>query len=58
MKIATFNINNVNRRLPNLLDWLAPSPLAKTGVSNADARRGGDTACGRRPNLSLSRMKA
>lgn len=27
MKIATFNINNVNRRLPNLLDWLeAASP--------------------------------
>ncbi|MGF1624708.1 MAG: exodeoxyribonuclease III [Alphaproteobacteria bacterium] len=23
MKIATFNINNVNHRLPNLLDWLA-----------------------------------
>ena len=23
MKIATFNINGVNRRLPNLLDWLA-----------------------------------
>jgi exodeoxyribonuclease-3 len=23
MKIATFNINNVNRRLQNLLDWLA-----------------------------------
>jgi exodeoxyribonuclease III len=22
MKIATFNINNVNRRLPNLLTWL------------------------------------
>jgi exodeoxyribonuclease III len=22
MKIATFNINNVKRRLPNLLDWL------------------------------------
>ncbi len=22
MKIATFNINNVNRRLPNLLAWL------------------------------------
>ena len=21
MKIATFNINNVNRRLPNLLNW-------------------------------------
>ncbi len=23
MKIATFNINNINRRLPNLLQWLA-----------------------------------
>ena len=23
MKVATFNINNVNRRLPNLLGWLA-----------------------------------
>jgi len=23
VKIATFNINNVNRRLPNLIDWLA-----------------------------------
>ena len=25
MKIATFNINNVNRRLPNLLEWLQTS---------------------------------
>lgn len=25
MKIATFNVNNVRRRLPNLLDWLAES---------------------------------
>lgn len=25
MRIATFNINNVNRRLPNLLTWLAAS---------------------------------
>ncbi len=25
LKIATFNVNNVNRRLPNLLDWLASS---------------------------------
>src|SRR5215470_14447953 len=23
MKLATFNINNVNKRLPNLLAWLA-----------------------------------
>src|SRR5664279_2074807 len=25
MKIATFNINNINRRLPNLLRWLRRS---------------------------------
>ena len=25
MKIATFNINNVNRRLANLTDWLKSS---------------------------------
>ena len=25
MKIVTFNINNINRRLPNLLDWLKAS---------------------------------
>ena len=25
MKIATFNINNINRRLPNLLNWLTAS---------------------------------
>ena len=29
MHIATFNINDINRRLPNLLDWLA---AAKPGV--------------------------
>jgi exodeoxyribonuclease-3 len=29
MKIATFNINNVNRRLPNLLSWLKS---AKPGI--------------------------
>ena len=23
MKVATFNINNINKRLGNLLDWLA-----------------------------------
>jgi len=22
MKVATYNINNINRRLPNLLRWL------------------------------------
>ena len=31
MKIGTFNINNVNRRLPNLVGWLRtakPNPSA------------------------------
>jgi hypothetical protein len=27
MKIATFNINNVNKRLGNLLDWLKATDL-------------------------------
>ena len=32
MKIATFNINNVNRRLPNLLRWLrAACAVVRTG---------------------------
>ena len=42
MKIATFNINNINRRLPNLLQWLEtaqPDPLgvvtALTGFGDA-----------------------
>ena len=41
MKIATFNINNVNRRLPNLLAWLrAAEPdvvcLQELKASNGD----------------------
>ena len=51
MKIATFNINNVNKRLDNLLDWLAQSEpdvvclqelKAEQGAFPADALR----ACG------------
>ena len=26
MKIATFNINNVNKRLANLVNWLREAP--------------------------------
>ncbi len=41
MRIATFNINNVNRRLPNLLAWLAEAApdvvcLQELKASNAD----------------------
>jgi exodeoxyribonuclease-3 len=41
MKIATFNINNVNRRLPNLLAWLAEAApdvvcLQELKASDAD----------------------
>jgi exodeoxyribonuclease-3 len=40
MKIATFNINNVNRRLPNLLRWLRsarPDVVALQELKAADA---------------------
>ncbi|WP_421999181.1 exodeoxyribonuclease III [Reyranella sp.] len=40
MKIATFNINNVNRRLPNLLDWLdraRPDAVCLQELKAADA---------------------
>ena len=40
IKIATFNINNVNRRLPNLLAWLrteAPDIVCLQELKAADA---------------------
>jgi len=40
MKIATFNINNVKRRLPNLLDWLktaGPDIVCLQELKAADA---------------------
>ena len=40
MKIATFNINNVNKRLPNLLDWLGsaqPDVVCLQELKTADA---------------------
>lgn len=40
MKIATFNINNVNRRLPNLLQWLKaakPDIVCLQELKSADA---------------------
>ena len=40
MKIATFNINNINRRLPNLLGWLRtakPDVVALQELKSADA---------------------
>jgi exodeoxyribonuclease-3 len=41
MKIATFNINNVVRRLPNLLEWLrsaAPDVVCLQELKTADAQ--------------------
>ncbi len=41
MKIATFNINDVNRRLPNLLAWLAvaePDVVCLQELKTTDAR--------------------
>ncbi len=40
MKVATFNINNINRRLPNLLRWLRaakPDAVALQELKAADA---------------------
>src|SRR5258705_7935752 len=40
MKIATFNINNIDRRLPNLLRWLRaakPDVVALQELKSADA---------------------
>src|SRR5260370_25224884 len=40
MKIATFNINNINRRLPNLLRWLRaakPDVIALQELKSTDA---------------------
>src|SRR3979411_74943 len=40
MKIATFNINNINRRLPNLLRWLRaakPDVVALQELKSSDA---------------------
>ena len=42
MKIATFNINNINRRLPNLLRWLRaakPDVVALQELKAADVDR-------------------
>jgi exodeoxyribonuclease-3 len=41
MKIATFNINNANRRLPNLLEWLSssqPDVVCLQELKTTDAR--------------------
>ena len=40
MKIATFNINNIKRRLPNLLEWLStarPDILCLQELKTSDA---------------------
>jgi exodeoxyribonuclease III len=40
LKIATFNINNIRRRLPNLLDWLhesAPDVICLQELKQSDA---------------------
>ena len=39
MKIATFNINNVNKRLPNLLDWLRAREARRRLPAGAEGRR-------------------
>jgi hypothetical protein len=56
MKIASFNINNVNRRLTNLLDWLreAEPDIASSGTQS----RGRGISGGGDPTGGLSRVMA
>jgi exodeoxyribonuclease-3 len=42
LKIATFNINNVNRRLPNLVRWL---DTTRPDVVCLQEPKAGDRAC-------------
>jgi exodeoxyribonuclease-3 len=41
VKIATFNINNINKRLPNLLDWLAAAQPDVVCLQELKAEDGG-----------------
>jgi hypothetical protein len=45
MKIATFNINNVKRRLPNLLDWLKTADPPREHGSGAFRFKLGADSC-------------
>ena len=52
MKIATFNINNVNRRLPNLLEWLKsakPDVVCLQELKCTDAKFPAEAMAGRLP---------
>ena len=41
MKVATFNINNINKRLDNLLAWLARAPPDVVSLQELKAEHGG-----------------
>ena len=46
MKIATFNINNVNKRLANLVAWLRPnSPAGLKSLRSARLKYFSEPAC-------------
>ena len=40
MKVATFNINNINKRLDNLLDWLAKAEPDVVSLQELKAEQG------------------
>jgi exonuclease III len=52
MKIATININNVNRRLPNLLQWLS---AAKPDVNEIRVRLDTPSSDDRELRFALNR---
>ncbi|MDP9161744.1 MAG: endonuclease/exonuclease/phosphatase family protein, partial [Acidobacteriota bacterium] len=39
MKLATFNINNINKRLDNLLDWLAKAEPDEVSLQELKAEQ-------------------
>ena len=56
MKIATFNINNINKRLANLLAWLRsakPDVVALQELKATDAETGVALAGSEQPDLIL-----
>ena len=51
MKIATFNINNVNKRLSNLLDWLKEARLERVGCFKYEPVEGASANAASRTDL-------
>ena len=54
LKVATFNINNINKRLDNLLAWLAKAEPDVVSLQELKAEQGAFLARGARNGASAS----